>query len=128
MMRQMAFLIIPVLILSGCAKVANMQELLILKAYSDSGEEMDAFVAEQDAKFEKLLALAKEDNLKAYAHQDLFLKDFGNPVFKRDVVRDGRENVLWLYRYAMQFKGSPKVYLYFDKKGSLVKWELYEGE
>ena len=108
---------------SGCAKLAHMQELLTLKAYSDEQEQQTKYVKEQDAKFEKLLTVVKSGDIENYFTQGQIIKAFGEPVFRREAERDGALAQVWLYRYTIRFFDSDKVYLYFDGENKLKSWE-----
>ncbi len=116
-------LCLVVIFSAGCAKLAHLQELLTLKAYSDEQEAQTEYVKEQDAKFDKLVQTIKDGKLAAYRNQAQIRKDFGDPVLHREAQRDGVTYQLWLYRYTLRFFDSDKVYLYFDDKGLLKHWE-----
>ncbi len=109
--------------LSGCAKLSHLQQLLTLKAYSQDKDRQAAYIEAQDQRFEELLKVVKTDALNQYPDQESFLENFGDPVFVKDVVREGRSYRLWLYRYAKRFFDSDKVYLYFDKNEKLHHWK-----
>lgn len=112
-------IVLLVATLSGCAKLAHMQELLTLKAYSEEKDQQVELVRGQDEKFQKLLQLAESKGLGPYTTQESFLKEFGAPVLKKSVVKEGQPLEEWLYRYSTEYFDSPKVYLYFDQKGTL---------
>lgn len=122
-MGRIILLFIFSLFLVGCAKLAHLQQLLTLKAYSQNQDLQAKHVKAQDQKFEELLEVVKTDSFDQYPDKKSFLKAFGDPVFLKKVVREGIPYDLWLYRYAVQLKGSEKVYLYFDKSGKLHDWK-----
>lgn len=116
--------LVALLIISpGCAKVAHINELMTLKAYSDNQDAQHRYVEKQAGQFEKLLAAVEDGSISQYKNQRSFLTHFGEPVLSRDVERNGQSCVLWLYRYAVRAATSPKVYLYFDQKKDLIGWE-----
>ena len=120
----MIFVIAPfVLLVSGCAKIAHLDELLRLKNYSAEKEREKKFVEGQDKNFERLLAAVKGQGLGRYPDQKSILKEFGEPVFGRKTVKADIPCEVWLYRYATQYFGSDKVYLYFDQKGKLKSYD-----
>ena len=123
--RRLLNIIFPLLVLSltGCAKLAHMQELLRLKDYSDNKEVQAKYVKEQDRKFEQLLAAVRESKIESYQNKKNFLAEFGNPVFSRQVTHAGKTMDMWLYRYTTKYFSSEKVYLYFDQAGKLQDWE-----
>ncbi len=109
------------IIFSGCAKLAHLEQLLTLKAVSDNRDYQAQYVEEQNKKFEALLAAVKNNSLlENYPHKKMIVKNFGEPVFSREVEHKGQSLELWLYRYATQYFGSEKVYLYFDETGKLL--------
>jgi len=112
--------------LQGCAKVAHLQELLTLKAASDNGEEQKQFVVAQDKRFESLLEKVKNNQLGEYTNRKSIYRAFGEPIFVKEIQRDGQLQEQWLYRYATKFFDSPKVYLYFDPAGKLIDWQYVE--
>ena len=107
----------------GCAKLTHLQELLTLKAYSDEQEGQAEYVKEQDARFEKLLAAVNSGDIENYFTPEQIIKTFGDPVFRREAEREGQVLEVWLYRYAIRFFDSDKVYLYFDDENRLKDWE-----
>ena len=121
-------MVIGLLTLSGCAKLSHMDQLLTLKGLADEQSQMKKYVQEQDRKFDLMLNEVKAGTLDDYSNERKVLRTFGEPVFKEHVSEDGQELELWLYRYATEFFGSDKVYLYFDKDGNLVKSEYIEGK
>jgi len=54
-----------------------------------------------------------------YKDEEDFVHFFGEPILKKD-LKDGSR---WLYRYAIFRLAKDKVYLYFDRDGTLIKWE-----
>ena len=112
--------------LAGCAKLAHMDQLLTLKAVSDEQAQMGKEIKRQDARFESLVAAVEEGSISKYKDQKSVTGEFGPPVFTEKLAEDGRTFEVWVYRYAAQFFDSPKVYLYWDRSGQLVRWE-YKG-
>ncbi|MDP8266346.1 MAG: hypothetical protein P9M07_05310 [Candidatus Aceula meridiana] len=113
--------------LSGCA-ARHVSEIKRVQAYSKDGDLKQKHVEQKDAKFEALLKIVKSGEITNYKTQDDFLKDFDEPVFRKD-SREGQEyDHLWLYRYYAKMWGSEKVYLYFDKSGKLLRWEHRQAE
>lgn len=121
--RVLIFILLAA-VCSGCAKVAQLQELLTLKGYSDEKVAEEKYIKAQDRKFEKLMAAVQGGTIKKYAKAAAVLKTFGDPVFIRPAVKDGAKCEEWLYRYTIKYFDSPKVYLYFDSKGKILSWEF----
>lgn len=111
------------LLFAGCAKLAHMDQLLTLKAVSDEQAQMGKEIKRQDAKFERLVAAVEEGSISKYKDQKSVTGQFGPPIFTEKVEEAGQPLEVWVYRYAAQFFDSPKVYLYWDQIGNLVRWE-----
>lgn len=118
-MRTLCLIVISVCCLSGCAKIAHLQELLTLKAYSENQDQKASYVEKRDAQFRKLVEAARETDMREFENQKLILKSFGEPIFKRNIRRDTAVYEQWMYRYQTKLTGSEKVYLYFDPQGKL---------
>ena len=109
---------------AGCAKLAHLQELLTLQGFSQDRDGQDLYTERQNENFEKLLAVAKNNSLGQFSSRRSILRAFGKPILKSRVLRDdGQTQERWLYRYPARPFGSPKVYVYFDKKGKLIEWQ-----
>lgn len=116
--------IIVSLLLTGCAKLQHMDQLLTLKGLSDEQARMGREIERQDALFERLIAAVEEGSISKYKDQKSVAGQFGPPIFTEKVQEDGRPFEVWVYRYAARFFDSPKVYLYWDQAGQLVRWEF----
>ena len=114
------------LVLAGCAKLAHLDQLLTLKGLSDEQAQMGKEIERQDAKFERLVAAVEEGSISQYKSPKSVSAQFGPPVYIEKDEEDGRPLEVWVYRYAARFFDSPKVYLYWDRSGQLVRWE-YQG-
>jgi len=114
----------------GCTQVkqlGHIDQLLMLKGYSDEQDDMRKYVEEQDEKFDKLVKFVEEDNLDLSWSQDQIINEFGDPIFKEDINKNSKSKEKakqrWVYRYAKQYVGGQKVCLYFDDSGNLKSWE-----
>lgn len=103
-----------------------MDQLLTLKALSGEQERMGQEINRRDAQFERLAAQVKAGAIGTYKSRKSVSGEFGPPVYVEKIEKDGRPLEVWVYRYAAQFFDSPKVYLYWDQSGQLVRWE-YQG-
>lgn len=120
-----AFLLLfAVVLLTGCAKLAHLDQLLTLKAVSDEQARMGKEIERQDARFERLVTAVTEGSISQYKDQKSVAAQFGPPVFTEKIAEDGRPLEVWVYRYAARFFDSPKVYLYWDQAGNLIRWEF----
>lgn len=104
-----------------------MHELLRLKGYSQEKDRQGLLVQEQNQVFERLLAKARNGELKKYPDDKSILEAFGAPVFEKNVVVEQVRYVVWMYRYSTQLIGSDKVYLYFDPQGNLKFYDFLPG-
>ena len=115
------------LLLIGCAKVSHLDQLLTLKDLADEQVQLGQYVQEQDQNFELMLEEVKAGTLSRHSNKRNIQRAFGDPVYARNVTEDDQELESWLYRYATQYFGVEKVYLYFDLDGNLVKSEYVGG-
>jgi hypothetical protein len=115
------------MLLSGCAKLRHMDQLLTLKGLADEQAQLKKYTEGQDKKFESLLAEMEAGTLDRYATKKKILRAFGDPVYSRAVLKDGRALESVLYRRPTNFFGAEKIYLYFDADGALVQSEHVEG-
>lgn len=107
----------------GCAKLTHLRELLVIKSYSENKDAQERAVQDQNARFRDLLEAVRHGGLGRYPDQAAFLQTFGPPVLREpDQVR-GAEGERWLYREAVNYFDSEKVYLFFDREGRLAKWD-----
>ena len=125
-MNRFLILVMSVFLLSGCAKLEHLNELLTLQAFSDEKDAQHEYIEKQNAKFEQLLEMARSDSFKQSMDKRRVLKKFGDPIFTKDVSIEGVELEEWLYRYPIEPFGSPKVYLYFNNNDELIRWKCVE--
>ena len=62
--------------------------------------------------------------MQQYTNKNKIRKSFGEPVYLGSFQVDGKTMEEWMYRYAIKYFDSPKVYLYFDEKGALDRWGM----
>jgi hypothetical protein len=122
-LQNLILIVICVFFLTGCAKISHMQELLTLKAYSEDQARKDNYVEKRDTQFKNLIMTARDKGMEGYENQKQILYDFGEPVFKEPINREGVVYERWMYREQVKFVGSEKVYLNFDQQGKLANWE-----
>jgi len=122
------FFILGVLFISGCSAAQHAEQLLTLKALADEQDNLQQVVDRQNQRFEALLELFKSAQHERYKKEKDFRKHFGAPIYKKEVIRNGEARTLWVYRYSTQYFDSEKVHLYFDSKGKLSEWEVFENK
>ena len=101
----------------------HLDEAMTLQSFSAQKDEQHQYVRDADARFDKLLAAAQSGGLQKYKTYGDIVHAFGPPVLTQNIVVDGQTLTQCMYRYAIASKAKQKVYLYFDNKGLLVKWE-----
>ena len=121
--KRIIIILISALLVSGCAKLTHLQELLTIKAYSDNQEAQAQYIKETDARFEKLLAAVSENRMDEYPTKTSIRRAFGWPILSRDITRNGEPQQQWLYRYAVRPFDSEKIYIYFDEAGAVMDIE-----
>lgn len=108
---------------AGCAKLAHLQELLTLKAYSQDRDVQAEYVEGRDQQFEELLQYAKTNTFPDELNTSGQIAEaFGSPILSRETQHNGQPAVMWLYRYQVKYFHSEKVYFYFDPQGQLLDW------
>ncbi|HNV24013.1 MAG TPA: hypothetical protein PKH98_03905 [Candidatus Omnitrophota bacterium] len=122
-MKKILFLVIGVFLLSGCAKMQHLDQLLILKNFSDEQTRLQQYIEQQDKKFEKLLKAIEDRTLVKNMRDQAIVRMYGDPLGKREVEKDGKKMERWNYRYQMKYFESEKVYLYFNEEKRLIGWE-----
>lgn len=115
-------------LITGCAKISHLDQLLTLKDLSEEQERLHQHIKKQDDRFNALLGAVEDKTMGQYADERKILKNFGEPVYKEEMVQGNQKLNRWTYRYTTRFFDSPKVYLYLDPSGHLLRWELIGGE
>ena len=120
------YLLLVVGIGSGCMQaqmLPHLDEALTLRSLSEEGDQQRKDVSAVNAAFDKLLAAVESGDIKKYRTQGDVMNAFGPPITVKDIVIDGKTLKVCLYRYAIQKEAKKRVYLYFNTKGHLVRWE-----
>ncbi len=118
-LRLIPYLLVMLISLSGCTILGNLDEISTLNNYSKESEAQHRLVKSVNTHYEALSKAVDEKRISEYKDKEAVIRAFGEPLIKKDVK--GQER--WLYRYAIDKSARDKVYLYFDAKGNLVKWE-----
>ena len=121
-MKKNIVLLLGLIFLCGCAKLQHIDELLILKDYSDEQDRLHKQVAKQDKRFELLVESVKNQKLKT-SNKRAIIKKFGEPNYVENVKKDHQDCERFVYRYSTRYFDSDKIYLYFDPKGQLITTE-----
>jgi hypothetical protein len=105
---------------SGCAIIHHMDELQMMAAYSRDKNVQHAMIKKNDASYDALVEVIKNGKIKSYTSSSAFIQNFGEPISKKNIDSNTEQ---WLYRHAIPQKAKSKVYVYFDAKGQLIKFE-----
>ena len=126
MQRRILTCLILLPLLSGCAKIEHLPQLLTLKSYADYGDAADKYVDQTNELFVKLKGDIAGEHLKVGTASADVLTTYGKPILKERIsARDAAAaQEKWLYRHPTEFFKSDKVYLTFDSVGKLAKWDL----
>jgi hypothetical protein len=117
------FLGIVLLLTSGCATVAHLDELLALKQIDNDQKQMDRCIKRQDAAFARLSADVHSGKIKKGILKQRIIAEYGEPIVTTS-VNDGSSVVeVILYRHPTRYFDSDKIYLYFDASQKLVRIE-----
>ncbi|MFH1519991.1 MAG: hypothetical protein ABIE75_05445 [Candidatus Omnitrophota bacterium] len=106
--------------LAGCLFLP--QSLKALKQVGASQAEIETYLARQVKLFDKLLVDLKREALKQGMPKNKIIATYGEPVLAKEVTEPSSGQVL-LYRHPTEYFQSDRVYLYFNQKGKLIRWE-----
>lgn len=106
--------------LSGCFFLP--QSLKTLKSVGSSREQIETYLARQIVLFNKLLTDLKNKSLSSGISKNKFIRIYGEPILSKEVSGPlGGERLL--YRHPTKYFQSDRIYIYFDGKKSLTRWE-----
>ena len=97
-----------------------MDELTVMGDYSREKDNQHRLVQSVDDHYDLLNMAIVQGHITEYKDKSSFQTSFGYPILKKD-LGDGTER--WLYRYAIYKFAKDKVYVYFDHRGKMIKWE-----
>ncbi len=117
-MKKIAYLFV-VLLLTGCAKLAHINELLTLKAMSDEQGRNDKIVQAYDDKFAALIE-AQINNQLLLETKKSILKKFTKPIYTETLTLNGQPVDRWIYRSYVQYFDTDQMHLYFDSNDKLI--------
>jgi hypothetical protein len=123
MRRLVHLLIVLSALLTGCAKIEHMDELLALQSFSDNQDAQKRYLAQEEQKFQNLLSDVKQQKLSPGISKLSIFSTYGKPILITEVKDDLVIKQELMYRHPAQLLGSEKVFLYFDAQSRLVKWQ-----
>ena len=118
--KVFTYLILILLGLSGCSIVSHMDELMLMKGYSNEKDAQHKLVKSINDHYDELCKAIDQKTVNDNKDEASWVKSFGEPILKKD-LSDGTQR--WLYRYAIYRLAKSKVYVYFNRDGKLIKWE-----
>ncbi len=120
---RLKFLIISCLVifcLAGCLFLP--QSIKTLKQVGESQEEIETYLRRQAKLFDKLLVDLKREALKPGIPKNTIIAIYGEPILTKEVTEPLFSQTL-LYRHPTEYFQSDRIYLYFNQKGKLIRWE-----
>ena len=96
-------------LLTGCAKIEHLQELLTLKDLSDDRDQQDIYVKNHDESFERLLAAVQTNSLSQFPDRMSLLRNIGKPVLIKQAVWNGESLERWIYHRLIKSLGLSKI-------------------
>ncbi len=119
------FLFFLIISFVGCSS-RTVDKLVTFKEIAQQQDTMQQMVREQDERFERMLNEVTQDTWPQFTHQNIIVEQYGDPVIKKSLIEDGHAFEIWIYRYAIRYFDSPKIYLTFDEQGGLVEVKIIE--
>lgn len=120
---KIKFLILSCLILfclQGCFFLPR--GLKTLKSVGSSQNKIEAYLVRQSKLFKRLLRDLNNKRLRLGSTKRRIVRRYGEPVVSKIIAEPlGGERLL--YRQPTEYFKSEKVYLYFDRKEKLSRWE-----
>lgn len=126
LVKKILYLFLCVFVVSGCAKIKHLDQLLLIKGMSDEQADIDDFVESQTVGFNNLLNSIQQGSFDEYKTKDQIYQAFGEPIIKEKVEMDQQEFEVWLYRKPVGYFKSKKVYIYFDQAGLVSDWRHHK--
>lgn len=120
---KLRFLLISYLILftmPGCFFLP--ESLRTLRTVGNSQDEIGTYLAKQVKFFNQLLVDLKGEAVEPGISKRKFIRIYGEPILAKD-VSEPSGGIMLLYRHPTEYFKSDRVYLYFDQKEKLVRWE-----
>lgn len=122
-MNVIAAALILLILTSGCSLLDHLDQIMTLSDYTRDKEAQEEVVHSIDTHYDALVAAVQSGKIKEYSNQKEILQAFGEPILIKAIETSGQHQEQWLYRHGLPTKAKDKVYLYFDTKGKLLKYE-----
>ena len=120
--RLLAFIMF-VFLSSGCSILGHLDELSTLGDYSRDKDNQGKEVKLINDHYDALVKAINDKQMDSFSTQVDIRTTFGEPITIRLIETKDKKFERWTYRYAVIKQAKDRVYLYFDEKGKLVKYE-----
>jgi len=126
MSRYLLVMLLLASVLSGCAKIRHLPQLLTLKGLMEEQVGLDAYIEFRNQKFKEMVDLYIKNRLKDYPDKQSIVNDFGEPIAVNQYSYNDQEFEEWLYRPPVTFFKTDMIYLYFDEENNLSEIDYQE--
>jgi len=119
-----ASIVLLIFLLGGCTYITHYGQISLLKKFESNQCEIDSYLKRQQEFFYKLIGDVKNNRLKKGIAKKDVLSLYGKPIFCKN-VKDSLEIIeRCLYRPAVEYFNTDRIYLNFDKDRNLYSWEF----
>ena len=108
------------LCLSGCTIITHLDEISTLSAYSREKDGQHRLVKSINDHYDALAKAYDQNTMGDYPTTAAFEHSFGAPILKKNLNNGGQR---WLYRHAIYRLSKDQIFVTFDRKGRVVRWE-----
>ena len=112
-----------IILVTSCSPLKKVDELKTLKDIAREQGEIDAFVREQDEKFDAMLAAYHGGELSRIPDTRALIDQFGVPVIVLPVEDGNGVSERWVYRRQIKYFNSDKIYVDVDESGRIKDFE-----
>lgn len=126
--KRIIFFFLFILMISGCAVSRYYQELRVLKIAGAGQKEIQDDLEQQTELFYALRQDLKQNRLSAEMLKEEIINSYGEPVLTKEIKDDSLAKCRFLYRHPTQYFSGDRIYLYFDDRDKLVRWEYLPVE
>ncbi|MFH1318912.1 MAG: hypothetical protein ABIH71_07845 [Candidatus Omnitrophota bacterium] len=120
--------ILAVFVLTGCSAIGHRRQLLALKKVGANQKNIERYIEKQESSFYVLLEVVKNKGLEVGVTKQAVINSYGDPVLSREIKDDTVVLEELLYRHPTRYFTSDRIYMYFDDKEKLTRWEYYPAD
>jgi hypothetical protein len=113
-----------IVILSGCATLTHLDDLLTLKQVADSQADAERYLNAQKAGFRKLKHDIEAGILRAGLTKSKIVQTYSEPILAETPQASSGAKEKLLYREPTKYFHSERIYLYLDDGHKLLRWEI----